>query len=123
VVEVDAAIAAQIALHGADSDYVKAQKQRNPARPALPTTPPKPGTLRWYWTHYKGSDHWLGDLSFGHAGLAGSTRLSRTGLIESLLPENGENAQSNQGRDEGAHAVTGGQSAVGATGHDPLDDR
>jgi hypothetical protein len=88
--EVDAVIAAQIALHGAESDYVKAQKQRNPARPALPTTPPKPGTLRWYWTLYKGSDHWLGDLSVGHAGLADSTRLARTGLIESLLPENGE---------------------------------
>ena len=46
--EVDTAIAAQIALHGTEGDYIKAQKQRNEARPALPTTPPKPGTLRWY---------------------------------------------------------------------------
>lgn len=45
---------------------------------------------RWYWTLYKQSDHWLGDLSVGHEGLSESTRLQRTGLIESLLPENGE---------------------------------
>jgi integrase len=32
----------------------------------------------------------LGDLSVGHEGLAESTRLQRTGLIESLVPENGE---------------------------------
>jgi hypothetical protein len=85
--EVDAAIAAQIALHGNEGDYINAQKQRNQARPALPTTPAKPGTLRWYWSVYKQSDHWLGDLSVGHEGLADSTRLQRTGLIESLLPE------------------------------------
>jgi hypothetical protein len=29
-------------------------------------------------------------FSVGHAGLSDSTRLQRTGLIESLLPENGE---------------------------------
>jgi hypothetical protein len=46
--------------------------------------------LRWYWNGYKRSDHWLGDLSVGHEGLAASTRLQRTGLIESLLTENGE---------------------------------
>jgi hypothetical protein len=39
---------------------------------------------------YKQSDHWLGDLSVGHEGLADSTRLQRTGLIGPLLPENGE---------------------------------
>jgi integrase len=88
--EIDAAVAAQIALYGNEGDYINAQKQRNEARPALPTTPPKPGTLRWYWSVYKQSDHWLGDLSVGHEGLADSTRLQRTGLIESLLPENGE---------------------------------
>src|SRR5262249_18726061 len=44
----------------------------------------------WYWTLYRQSDHWLGDLSVGQEGLADSTRLQRTGLIESLLPENGE---------------------------------
>lgn len=88
--EVDAAIAIQIALHGTEGDYINAQKQRNEARPALPTTPPKPGTLRWYWSGYKQSDHWLGHLSVGHEGLSDSTRLQRTGLIQSLLPENGE---------------------------------
>lgn len=88
--EVDAVIAAQIALHGNEGDYANAQKQRNEARPALPTTKPQPGTLRWYWSGYQQSDHWLGDLAVGQEGLSHSTRLQRTGLIESLLPENGE---------------------------------
>jgi integrase len=88
--EVDKAVADQIARYGDTGDYINAQKQRNEARPALPTTPPKPGSLRWYWNGYTQSDHWLGDLSVGHEGLADSTRLQRTGLIESLLPENGE---------------------------------
>jgi hypothetical protein len=88
--EVDAAIAAQIALYGNEGDYINAQKQRNERRPALPTTPAQPGTLRWYWNSYKHSDHWLGDLSVGLEGLAESTRLQRTGLIERLLPVNGE---------------------------------
>jgi hypothetical protein len=69
---------------------INAQKQRNEARPALPETPAQPGTLRWYWNGYKQSNHWLGDISVGHEGLAELTRLQRTGLIESLLPENGE---------------------------------
>jgi len=89
-IEVDAAIGSQMALYGGTGDYINAQKQRYDARPALPTTPPLPGTLRWYWNGYKQSDHWLGDLSVGHQGLAESTRLQRTGLIESLLSENGE---------------------------------
>ena len=88
--ECDAAIASQIALYGDSTDHINAQKQRNELRGELPTDPPKPHTLRWYWTLYKQSDHWLGDLSVGHEGLADSTRLQRTGLIESLLPENGE---------------------------------
>lgn len=88
--EVDAAVAGQIALYGNDGDFINAQKQRNEARPALPETPARAGTLRWYWNGYKQSDHWLGDLSIGHEGLAESTRLQRIGLIESLLPENGE---------------------------------
>jgi hypothetical protein len=37
--QVDAAIAAQIALYGNEGDYINAQKQRNEERPALPTTP------------------------------------------------------------------------------------
>lgn len=88
--EVDAAVAAQIALYGNEGDYLNAQKQRNEERPALPKTPAQPGTLHWYWNGYKRSDHWLGDLSVGHEGLAESTRLQRTGLIESLLPDNRE---------------------------------
>jgi integrase len=89
-VECDAAIASQIALHGDASDYINAQKQRNEPRGELPSEPPTPHTLRWYWTLYKQCDHWLGDLSVGHEGLAESTRIQRTRLIESLLPENGE---------------------------------
>lgn len=85
-IEVDAAIDAQIALYGNEGDYINAQKQRSDERPAPPTTPAQPGTLRWYWNGYKQSDHWLGDLSVGHEGLAASTRLQRTGLIETLLP-------------------------------------
>ena len=88
--EVDAAVATQIALYGHAGDYINAQKQRNAARPALPTATPQPGTLRWYWNGYKQSDHWLGDLSVGEEGLSESTRLQRRGLIESLLPDNGE---------------------------------
>jgi hypothetical protein len=88
--ECDAAIVSQIAIYGDATDYVNAQKQRNEPHPELPTEPPKPHTLRWYWTLYRRSDHWLGDLSAGQDGLSGSTRLQRTGLIESLLPGNGE---------------------------------
>ncbi|ODM80818.1 hypothetical protein A6452_23790 [Bradyrhizobium elkanii] len=88
--EVDAAVAGQITLYGNEGDYINAQKQRNEERPALPNTPARPGTLRWYWNGYRQSDHWLGDLSVGQEGLAESTRLQRTGLIESILPENGE---------------------------------
>ncbi len=87
---VDAAITSQIALYGDATDHINAQKQRSEPRGELPTEPPTPHTLRWYWTLYKQSDHWLGDLSVGHEGLSESTRLQRTGLIESLLPENGE---------------------------------
>jgi integrase len=87
---VDAAIARQIAAYGVEGDYFKSQKQRNEARPPLPTCAPVPGTLRWYWKLYKNSDHWLGDLTVGHKGLSDGTRVQRTGLIESLLVENGE---------------------------------
>ncbi len=88
--ECDAAIASQIALYGDASDHINAQKQRNEPRGELSTEAPTPHTLRWYWTLYKQSDHWLGHLSVGHEGLSDSTRLQRTGLILSLLPENGE---------------------------------
>ena len=88
--ECDAAIVSQIALYGDATDHVHAQKQRNEPRGELPTEPPKPHTLRWYWMLYKQSDHWLGNLSVGHEGLSETTRLQRTGLIQSLLPENGD---------------------------------
>jgi integrase len=88
--ECDAAIISQIALYGDATDHINAQKQRNEPQGELLAGPPKPHTLRWYWTLYKQSDHWLGDLSAGYEGLSDSTRLQRTGLIESLLPENGE---------------------------------
>jgi len=88
--ECDTAIASQMALYGDATDHLNAQKQRNEPRGELPAEPPMPHTLRWYWTLYKQSDHWLGNLSLGHEGLSESTRLQRTGLIESLLPENGE---------------------------------
>jgi hypothetical protein len=88
--ECDAAIAAQIGLYGDATDHINAHKQRNESRAKVPTDQPKPHTLRWYWMLYKQSDHWLGDFSVGHVGLSDSTRLQRTGLIESLLPDNGE---------------------------------
>jgi integrase len=88
--ECDVAIVSQIALYGDATDHINAQKQRNEPRGEPHTEPPKPHSLRWYWTLYKQSDHWLGDLSVGHEGLADSTRLQRSGLVESLLPENGE---------------------------------
>jgi hypothetical protein len=37
----------EIALDGNEGDYIKAQKQRNEARPVLLRTPVQPGTLRW----------------------------------------------------------------------------
>lgn len=87
---VDAAIAEQIAQHGAQGDYPNAQKQRNEPRPAVRTSAPLPGTLRWYRSLYKNSDQWLGDLKVGQKGLSDATRLQRTGLIEDLLADNGE---------------------------------
>jgi integrase len=88
--ECDVAIASQIALHGDVTDRIHAQKQCNEPRGERCSAPPTPHTLRWYWAHYKQSDHWLGNLSVGHEGLSKSTRLQRTGLIESVLHENGE---------------------------------
>jgi hypothetical protein len=88
--ECDAAIASQIALYGDATDYINAQKQRNEPRGQAPIGPPNPQTLRWYWTLYKQSDHWLGDLRVGLEGLSDATRQQRTGLVESILVENGE---------------------------------
>ena len=108
---------------------MRTRAQRNEARPALPETPAKPGTLRWYWNGYKQSDHWLGDLSVGHEGLAESTRLQRTGLIESLLPENGEKPFAVLTRkvikaEMKARPPSQAANLLSAVrGNDPLDDR
>ncbi|RZN30461.1 tyrosine-type recombinase/integrase [Bradyrhizobium sp. Leo121] len=87
--EVEKAIVEQISLYGNETDYVRAQKQRSAPRKII-TTPPVEGTLRWYWVLYKASDHWLGCEQLGLRGFSESTRTQRTGLIESLLEENGE---------------------------------
>ena len=127
--EVDKAVAEQIGLYGDQGDYINAQKQRNEARPALPTTPPKPGTLRWYWNGYKQSDHWLGDLSVGLEGLAEATHLRQAGEIESLLPENGEKPFAVLTRKiikaemKARTPSPASQHPVGAAWHNPVDDR
>jgi hypothetical protein len=59
---------------------------------------PYSSDLRWYWTLYKQSDHWLGDLRVDLEGLSDATRLQRTGLIESLLVENGFTGKTANGR-------------------------
>ena len=87
---VDAAIVDQIGKFGDATDWVRAEKQTREKREPLPTTPPVPGSFRWYWMLYKQSDRWLGNLAIGEEGLAESTRDARTGLIESLLGDNGE---------------------------------
>src|SRR6195256_1948421 len=87
---VDAAIVDQIGKFGDATDWVRAKKQTREKREPLPTTPPVPGSFRWYWMLYKQSDRWLGNLAIGEEGLAESTRDARTGLIESLLGDNGE---------------------------------
>lgn len=87
---VDAAIVDQIGKFGDATDWVRAEKQTREKREPLPDTPPIPGSLRWYWTLYKQSDRWQGDIAVGEKGLADSTRLARSGLIESLLYDNGE---------------------------------
>ena len=87
---VDAAIVDQIGKFGDATDWVRAEKQTREKRAPLPITPPVPGSLRWYWTLYKQSDRWLGNLAVGEEGLAESTRKARTGLIEPLLHDNGE---------------------------------
>ena len=87
---VDAAIVDQIGKFGDATDWVRAEKQTREKREPLPTTPPVPGSFRWYWMLYKQSERWLGNLAIGEEGLAESTRDARTGLIESLLGDNGE---------------------------------
>ncbi len=87
---VDTAIAGQIDLYGVDGDCLNARKQRNESRTPAALGAPIPGTLRWYWTLYKNSDHWLGNPTLGQKGLSESTRSQRIGLIENLLSENGE---------------------------------
>lgn len=88
--EADRAIASQIALHGQPADEVELEKQTREKRIELPTTPPKPGTLRFFWEHYKQSDAWLGNATFGEKGLKPNTRQQRVLLLEPLLYVNGE---------------------------------
>jgi hypothetical protein len=66
--ELGATIAAQIALDGNEGDYVNAQYSGT----GRPCSAYHAGAtwLSWYWNGYKHSDHWLGDLSVGHEGLA-----------------------------------------------------
>jgi hypothetical protein len=87
---VDASIVDQIGKYGDATDWIRAEKQRREKREPLPTTPPAPGSLRWYWTLYRRSDRWLGNPAIGEEGLAESTRDALTGLIEPLLHDNGE---------------------------------
>ncbi len=87
---VDAAIVDQIGKFGDATDWIRAEKQTREKREPPPTTPPVPGSLRWYWTLYKQSDRWLGNPAIGEDGLAESTRDARSGLIESLVRESGE---------------------------------
>lgn len=49
-----------------------------------------PAAERDDWTLYRQSDRWLGNPAIGEDGLADSTRDARTGLIESLIEDNGE---------------------------------
>jgi hypothetical protein len=87
---VEGAIEAQIALYGDGTDHVNAKKKTHPPRVVLKNTPAKPGTLRLYWTNYKQSDHWLGNIKLGIDGLSPSTRHQRTLLLERLLHANSE---------------------------------
>jgi hypothetical protein len=126
---VDAAIVDQIGKFGDATDWIRAEKQTREKRAPLPTTPPVPGSLRWYWTLYKQSDRWLGNLAIGEDGLAESTRDARTGLIEPLLVDKwratvcGTDSQGAARRAEGAHARSSWQSVVGTPPRDRLDDR
>ena len=84
------AVESQIALYGDGTQEADAEKRMRVPRIELPGTPPKPGTLRWYWTHYKQSDNWLGNIKLGKPGLSSDTRHQRTLLMEPLLFANGE---------------------------------
>jgi hypothetical protein len=118
--EVDAAIATQIALYGNEGDYINAQKQRNEARPALPTTTPQPGTLRRPLAgrslRRPGRTVGLDPAAAQRADRESATREWREAVC-------GADAQGHSGGDEGAHPVAGRQPVVGAARHDPLDDR
>ncbi|QHP69808.1 hypothetical protein EI171_22430 [Bradyrhizobium sp. LCT2] len=84
------AVESQLALYGDGTQQADAEKRARSPRIELPGTPAKPGTLRWYWTHYKNSDNWLGNIKLGKRGLSPDTRHQRTLLMEPLLHANGE---------------------------------
>jgi integrase len=82
------AAASQTALYGLAPELLEQPKAARPEPVLLSALPPEAGTLRWYWTAYLQSDHWLG----GNAvkGLSPKTRQQRTLLVEPLLYKNGE---------------------------------
>ncbi|KRQ07511.1 hypothetical protein [Bradyrhizobium manausense] len=84
------AVDRQIALYGDGTQNADAKRLPKAPRMELPGTEPKAGTLRWYWTHYKQSSNWLGNLTEGKKGLAPETRHQRVLLIEPLLLASGE---------------------------------
>jgi len=86
----DRAIASQVALYGDGNHEIDDARQPRAPRIEVRRTPPKPGSLRWYWTEYQKSDAWLGNLSVGEKGLKPTTRHQRVLLVEPLLYANGE---------------------------------
>ncbi len=83
------AVESQIALYG-DVTHTVGEIKRVRVTLPLPVTPPTPGTLRWYWTEYKQSGHWLGNESRGLKGLGSNSRHQRVLLMEPILYANGE---------------------------------
>jgi hypothetical protein len=83
------AVESQIALYG-DVTHTVGETKRVRLTLPLPVTPPAPGTLRWYWTDYKQSGHWLGNESLGLKGLGSNSRHQRVLLMEPILYANGE---------------------------------
>jgi hypothetical protein len=66
--ECDAAILLQIALTAMPRIMSTHRSSATRHDQSYQARPPVPHTLRWYWTLYKQSHHWLGDLSVGLEG-------------------------------------------------------
>jgi hypothetical protein len=84
------AVETQIELYGDGTQAPDAQRLPRRPRIELPGTEPKLGTLRWYWTYYKQSGNWLGNIKEGKKGLGPNTRHQRTLLMEPILFASGE---------------------------------